>query len=586
MTRNDEPDYKRIFAAVFLAAIFWTGWQAFVEWPRRQALQHYQTEQKTKTAEAQAKAAKEMAKTSDTEENPALTRAQRLIATPRVGIRSDKLHGSISLKGARFDDVTLAEYRETLDPASPEVKLFSPNGDEKAYFAQIGWIAADGTRVPDAKSLWQADKNTLSPGETVTLRWDNGAGVAFLLNVSLDRDYMFSIEQRVENHSGHAVEVMPYAYINRVYVEPGTHIGLWHEGPMGALGEKLEEVKYSSLRDEGNKEYDTTTSWLGITDKYWMSALIPVTGQYKTTFSHYSKDGFERYQVDYLGAGQKVENNSSNESRLRLFAGAKVVSIIDRYAAGDATENQPPIPLFDRAIDFGMLYFLAKPMFLVLNFFFQFAGNFGVAILLLTVVVRGVLFPLASKSFKASAQMRRLQPEMVKIREKYFDDQITMNKEMLALYKREKVNPASGCLPVLLQMPVFFALYRLLSVTIEMRHAPFFGWLKDMSEPDPSNLFTAFGLVPWDAPGWLHLGLLPMLYTITMIIQMKQQPKPADPVQAQMMSWMPYIFLFIFAKMPAGLVLYWTWSNMLSILQQQFITRYHGALPPKAKAAA
>ncbi len=582
--QNDEPDYQRIFFAIFLAAIVWISWQAMVEWPRRQALQQYQATQQQKAVEAKAKAVQEITRTGEAEENPLLTREQRIALTPRLPVRSDKLHGSIALKGARFDDLTLAEYRETLDPASREVTLFSPNGGEQAYFAEVGWLSSDNTvRVPDSNSMWQADKPVLAPGDTVTLRWDNGSGVTFVLAISLDRYYMFSITQRVENHTGQSIDVLPYAYINRAHQEQPNHYGLWHEGPVGMIGEALEEVGYDELRDENKKTYLTRTSWLGITDKYWMSALIPPTGEYKTTFSHYTRGGLNRYQVDYLGNPQTVAAGGSDEYRMRLFAGAKVVSIIDSYAEGDS--QQPPIPLFDRAIDFGMLYFLAKPMFLLLDYFYQHIGNFGIAIMLLTIVVKLLLFPLANKSYKAAAQMRRLQPEMLKIRERHSSDPMAMNKEMMALYKREKVNPASGCLPILLQMPVFFALYRLLSVTIEMRHAPFFGWVHDLSEPDPSNLFTLFGLLPWEAPNWLHLGIWPILYTVTMIIQMRQQPKPTDPVQAMMLKWMPYLFLFIFAKMPAGLVVYWTWSNVLSILQQHWITRRQAQAEKKSKAS-
>jgi len=596
---QDDTDYKRIFLAVFLAAMLLTSWQAFVEWPRRQHLAHYAVEQEKAHAVEQAKQATALPGSEAGAGDASLTPEQRLAQSPRLSIVSDKLHGSIALKGARFDDLTLAKYKETLDPQSSDVLLFSPNGDENAYFAQIGWVSPDGaTKIPDQKTLWQSDKKTLGAGDTANLRWDNGEGMTFILSISLDKDYMFNIGQRVENHSGHAISVIPYAYINRAYDETAapndtkavinkkTGSSVVHTGPLGVMTGSLEEVTYKELHDKGNKTYDGATGWFGITDQYWLSALIPDDTNYKVTFSHYTAGNTERYQTDYLGHALSVAPGASGDARVRLFAGAKELRVLDRYAKGDAAHGEPPILLFDRAIDFGLFYFLSKPLLQALTFFYALLGNFGLAIMLLTVIVRAGLYPLANKSFKSMAQMKKLQPEMLKIRERYVDDQIALNKEMLALYKREKVNPASGCLPIIIQMPVFIALYKVLYVSIEMRHAPFFGWLKDLSVTDPSNIFTAFGLIPWDVPPFLHLGLLPLLYTLTMLIQMKQQPKPADPVQARMMTYMPWFLLFVFAKMPAGLVVYWTWSNILSILQQRLITLRHGDKGKAVKAAA
>ena len=490
-------------------------------------------------------------------------------------INSDTLHGSIALKGALFDDLSLAKYRETLDMDSPDVTLFSPNGDDQAYFTQVGWLSPDGkTKVPDQHTLWQADKATLKPGDTVTLRWNNGEGVTFIQTISLDDQYMFTINQRVENHSGHDVSLTPYAYINRAYELPKT-AAIIHEGPLGVMSGTLNEVAYKELHDKGNKVYEDASGWFGITDKYWLAALAP-EDHFKVNFSHYLKNSKHRYQVDYSDGALAIADGSSSDYNVHLFAGAKELKLLDRLCHGDPRSHMPPIPLFDRAIDFGVLYFLTKPMLTLLTLFHTWVGNFGVAILLLTIVVRLLLYPLANKAYHATAEMRVLQPEMMKIRERFADDQIAMHKATREFYKREKVNPASGCLPVLIQMPVFFALYKVLYVSIEMRHAPFIGWIKDLSAPDPLNIFTGFGLVPWDAPLWLRLGILPMLMCVTMVIQMKQQPKPADPVQAKMMNFMPYFFLFIFAKMPAGLVLYWTWSNTLSIIQQRVITSRHG----------
>lgn len=589
MMPQDDTDYKRLFAAVFLAAILLIGWQIKVEWPRRQQLaQHHSMQIKKRQDEQAMAAAQRGMKETAAEETAPRARAQRLSASKRIAVRSDRLHGSIALTGARIDDLTLAQYRETLDPESKEVLLLSPQGGDDAYFMQAGWLAADGkTKVPAADTVWRADRADLAPGKPVTLTWDNGEGQIYFTTIALDENYMFTLTQRMENKSAAGVSVAAYAFINRTYEESTQHYGILHEGPMGVLEGALEEIPYKTLREKSSKIFEQASGWLGITDKYWLTALVPA-GEFKATFSHYEKAGKHRYQTDYLAAPVAVAANAGAEQRLRFFAGAKELQILDRYADGDAQAGAPPIPLFDRAVDFGVLYFLTKPLFLLLTFFFEHTSNFGVAILLLTIVVKLLMFPLANKSYHAMAQMRQLQPEIVNLRERHAGDHIKINQEMMALYKREKVNPASGCLPILIQLPVFFALYKVLFVTIEMRHAPFFGWLKDLSAPDPSNLFTLFGLVPWAAPHWLHLGLLPMLFCASMVVQMRQQPKPPDPVQAKVMAWMPYLFLFICAGFPAGLVLYWAWSNVLSIAQQHVITRQHQkmkhARAPKAAA--
>lgn len=576
---HQDTDYTRLAIALFLAVMLLLTWQAYIDKPRREQLAAHVkartvAEEKKRIESTQAIASD---KAAVPEENPNLTHTERLALSPRIAIRSQTLHGSIALKGARFDDLTLAKYRAELDPKSPEVTLLSPLGDKDPYLVQVGWVSADGkTVVPDQNTLWQADKKTLAEGETLTLRWPNGNGVTFILSVALDADYMFTITQRVENAGSDPVSVMPYAYINRAFADITQHYGILHEGPLGTMEGSLSEVTYKDLREKG-KLFEQASGWLGITDKYWLTALIPGESGFKASFSHYTHHARDHYQVDYLGSAATIAAGSTADTNVRLFAGAKEITALDRYAAGDHAKNIAPIPLFDRAVDFGSLYFLTKPMFLMLTFFYAIIGNFGIAILLLTIVVKALMFPLANKSYHSMAQMRAIQPQMLKIRERYADDQIALNKEMMALYKREKVNPAAGCLPLLIQMPVFFALYKVLYVTIEMRHAPFFGWLKDLSAVDPSNLFTVFGLLPWDHPASLHVGILPILFCATMVIQMKQQPKPADPVQAKVMGFMPYFFLYLFASFPAGLVLYWTWSNVLSILQQQIIIRHHNA---------
>lgn len=589
MKNLNEPDYQRITTTLFMVAIILFVWQAFIEWPRRQQLAQFAAiQEQKKESQKSEKAAEITAKESDSEYNPNLTRQQRIASAARVRIKSDKLHGSISLKGARFDDLTLAKYLVSLDKDSSEVILLTPNGDNSAYFAQAGWVATDGkTKVPDSNSIWKADKESIGANDSTTLRWENGEGVTFILKISLDSNYMFSIEQKVENYSKNEISVAPYGYINRVIGESHQKNIIMHEGPLGVIGETINEISYSELKEDGNKVFDNSSGWVGITDKYWLTALIPNDSGFKASFSHYNKNGQDRYQADYIAQQQNISAGMAASSKLRMFAGAKEINILDAYTKGGGKDNAKPIALFDRAVDFGILYFLTKPLFLMLNIFYSFIGNFGIAILMATIVIKLLMFPLANKSYAAMAKMRILQPEMVKLREKYHDDHIALNKAMIELYKRHKVNPASGCLPLLIQMPVFFALYKVLYVTIEMRHAPFFGWLRDLSAPDNSNLFTLFGLIQWTPPNFLHLGILPILYCATMIIQQHQQPMPTDPVQAKVMKIMPFFLMIIFATFPAGLVLYWVWSNILTIIQQEIISLRHGThRSQKAKASS
>ncbi|MDE3060981.1 MAG: membrane protein insertase YidC, partial [Pseudomonadota bacterium] len=438
LPQQDEPDYIRLFIAVFLAALLFMGWQRFVEWPRRQQMAQQFIHKEKVEHEEQQKEAASLPYAATNESNPALTRKERLALSSRVTISSPTLHGSIDLTGARFDDLVLARYKEELAPESPDVTLLSPAGGNDAYLAQIGWVAADGsTKVPGQHTLWKADKTTLSPGQPVTLTWDNGQGVTFILTVSLDKEYMFSVAQRVENHSGHAIAVIPYGYINRAYSETDEAHRFAHEGPLGVMQGSLEEESYKDLRKAGNKVYDDASGWLGITDKYWLTSLIPAGGHYKAAFRYYPERGQDRYQVDYLDGTQHIENGKDAGYEVRFFAGVKELSLLDTYAKGSG--GNAPIPLFDRAIDFGWLYLIAEPMLKAMNFFYRYTGNFGAAILMLTFLVRLLLFPLANKSFHSMAAMRALAPEMKKIKERYADDQITLQKEMLALYKREKV---------------------------------------------------------------------------------------------------------------------------------------------------
>lgn len=572
---SSRPSNKNMVTALILSALLLVGWQYFIEIPKRQKLAQWQQLQiQNKQNEAKSLAQKQAKLDTPAAPDSASKAAS---PSPRIHFSNKKLLGSIALRGLRFDDLILAKYKETIDKDSKNVQLLFPSMAEAPYFIQIGWLADDARiRVPDEQSLWQARSKLLTPQTPLELDWDNGEGVTFHVTIKLDEHYMFTIEQSVTNQSGQEISIHPYALINRSYKEAGMHAAILHEGPLGVLNGTLKEIGYKELKDKK----DTTTDakgWLGFTDKYWLTALIPAQDEpFTANFIYYDSKGNDRYQADYVGPAQTLAEGDGARSTLHFFAGAKELDVLDRYTQGVNALNLAPVPLFDRAVDFGVLYFLTKPIFLMLNFFYKLIGNFGVAILLLTVLIKGLLFPLANKGYKSMSQMKKLQPEMQKVQERYHDDRLKMQQELLALYRREKVNPASGCLPMLIQIPVFFALYKVLFVTIEMRHAPFFGPWKDLSAMDPTNLFTLFGLIPWNPPAILMLGILPILMTVTMIIQMRQQPTPTDPVQAKVMKLMPWFLLFIVHRMPAGLVMYWVWSNILSIGQQALITGKYG----------
>jgi YidC/Oxa1 family membrane protein insertase len=496
-----------------------------------------------------------------------------LMAAPRVKIQNSQIAGSLALTGARLDDVSLLKYQETVDPSSPNITLLSPAAGLGAYYAEFGWVGAGDSKLalPTSETNWLADSDKLTPGHPVTLTWDNGQGLKFIRKIALDDNSMFTITERVENHGGTEVTLFPYGLLSRWGTPKIADIYLLHEGPQGVLDGTLKDVKYKKLReDEHMVSQASTGGWLGFTDKYWLTALVPdQSAQIEGRMSWRQTDNIDRYQADWLGAAQTVAAGGSAEVTSHLFAGAKVLTSLDAYAA------EYHIPLFDRAIDFGWFYFLTKPFFLLLRFIHSQIPNFGVAILVMTVIVRGAFFPIANRSYKSMNKMRALQPQMKQLQAKYADDKQKLQQEMMELYKREKVNPVSGCLPILVQIPVFFSLYKVLYVTIEMRHAPFWGWIKDLSAPDPLTVFNLFGLIPWNPPSFLHIGIYAIIMGAGMLIQQKLSPQPADPVQAKMMTYMPLIFIFTMAGFPSGLVIYWAWSNMLSIAQQYFMMKRH-----------
>ena len=505
-------------------------------------------------------------------------RATALAGSARVTIDSPRLAGSISLTGARVDDLVLTGYRETVDKGSPNIVLLSPSGTEHAYYANFGWLAGQGIAVPGPETVWQADGDTLAPDHPVTLSWDNGQGLVFSQAFAIDQDFLLTVDQKVENGGDQSVELFPFGAISRTGTPKTLGYYILHEGLIGVLGGK--ESKYSSVKDDGAESFQSTGGWLGITDKYWLVALVPDQGTaIDARFAHTLHEQTDIYQADYRAAAATLAPGASIQSENRLFAGAKEVRVLSRY--GDTLG----VPLFDRAVDFGWFWFLTKPIFYMLDYIFAVIGNFGVSILVLTVIIKGVLFPLANKSYRAMNRMKLLTPEMTKLRERFKDDKARLNQEMMALYKREKVNPAAGCLPILVQIPIFFALYKVLFVTIEMRHAPFFGWIHDLSAPDPTSILNLFGLLPYTVSGMLDslpqiahgplqilgIGVWPIVMGITMWLQQKLNPAPPDPVQARIMMMLPIVFTFMLGHFAAGLVIYWAWNNTLSITQQRLI---------------
>ena len=588
-------DQKNVWIAMAIILAMFFAYQFLYELPRLEReqaqLEAQQQEEATQTEQPDAVLPDVSTATTGGDSEAALpsvttpepdamvTRDEALAESARVEINTPSLHGSVSLTGARLDDLTLVKYRQTVDPTSPEVTLFSPVGGPDAYWAEFGWLAQDeNVKVPDNDTIWQAAGEELTPDTPLILTWDNGDGLVFQRTLSVDENYMFTITQSVANNSGSQVTLFPYGLVNR-YGTPET-LGFYilHEGLIGVFDETLTEVDYDDTVDAegGTINYMSTSGWIGITDKYWLAALVPdQTQSFNGRFVHDLRAGdIDTYQADFLRDGIAIANGGTVEVTDRLFAGAKVVTLLDSYSE---TLN---IPLFDRAVDFGWFYFLTKPIFFVLLFFKDLLGNFGLAILLLTVAIKLIFFPLANKSYKAMSKMRKLAPEMKKLRERYKDDKQKMQQELMAMYKKEKVNPASGCLPILIQIPVFFALYKVLFVTIEMRHAPFYGWISDLSARDPTSILNLFGLMPY-SPDFLRQPCYRSArgrcsWAAPCSCSMKLSPQPADPMQARIFMLMPIFFLFIFNTFPAGLVIYWTWNNLLSIAQQWFIMKRMG----------
>jgi YidC/Oxa1 family membrane protein insertase len=585
---------RNMILAIVLSVVVLFGWQFLVAGPQLEQAQ------RRAQIEAQERAAVDAALNAPSVDgqpasatavvNNGVTqafadRAAALAASPRVKIETaSALTGSINLTGGRLDDLQLKKYRETVSGTSPIITLLIPDGAPNGYFIEQGWTAAAGVtaKLPDAQSVWAIDggNQTLTETTPVTIRWDNGEGVTFRRTFTVDANYLFTVTQGIENTGTGTLTVFPYAKVVRQGTPHVANFFIQHEGPLGVLASNnYVAKKYHDLQNDKQVKFENTSGWLGFTDKYWAAAIIPEPEAAINATLHYSKPaGTDIYQTSFVettpvtvGPGASAQNKSF------VFAGAKEAHLIDAY------DRDYGFDRLELMIDWGWLHFITRPMFELLNFLYGIVGNFGVAILLVTVIIKALFFPLANRSYASMAAMRRVQPEMKSIQERFKEDRTAQQQAMMELYKKEKINPLSGCWPILIQIPVFFALYTVIFISLEMRHAPFFGWIQDLAAPDPTNIFTLFGLIPWTPTampvigGLLHLGIWPIIMGVTMWVQMKLNPPPPDPTQAAIFAWMPVVFTFMLGTFPAGLVIYWAWNNFLSVTQQYFIMKRHGA---------
>ncbi len=568
---NQSPDVKNIVLAVVLSTMVLLGWTVVAD-------RFFPTEAPTPVASsaapagAPAPAALQGAAPAIAGPGAILGRDVALAASPRVAIDTPRLKGSINLTGARFDDLVLPSYRQTNDKASPPVRLFSPSRTADAQFAQFGWV---GALAPPATAVWTADRPTLTSATPVTLSTTAPSGLVFRQKISVDKDFLFTVEQSVENPGAAPVVLQPFGLVSRRGEAAAAETNV-HVGPIGVLQDTLKDsdLEFEKLRDDGPQRFTSTGGWLGLTEKYWLAASVPdQKAKIAATFQYAAG----QYQADWLADAVTVPAGGRIASTAKLFAGAKDVDLIDRYA-------EAGIPRLDKSVSWGWFEVIAKPIFHLLDFLFKFTGNFGVAIIGLTLIVRAIMFPIANKQYESMAKMRLIGPRMKAIQEKYGDDKLRAQQEIMAIYKTEKVNPLAGCLPIVLQIPIFYALYKTLLISIEMRHQPFVLWLTDLSAPDPLTPLNLFGLIAWQPPAMIALGVLPILLGVTMWLQQKLSPAQMDPVQQQVFALMPWIFMFFMAPFAAGLQLYWTINNLVSIGQQLYMNRKYPApaTPPSA----
>ncbi|MBE6448607.1 MAG: membrane protein insertase YidC [Alphaproteobacteria bacterium] len=500
------------------------------------------------------------------EEEPILSTDDALKADKRIPLENLSLVGSLRLKGARFDDLNLRKYKQTLDPNSEDVQLLKPALSNNPYYAEFGLLSGDASiKLPDASTVWSQKGKKLSPDTPLLLEWNNGQGLKFIRKISIDDNYMFTIEQIVENNTVKDVTLYPYALVNRTLSASEGRTKVVHEGMVGVIDSTLKEIKLDDFKKKEKQEFSSEGGWLGFSDHYWLSALI-LNNNTKSKVK-FAKTAENSYQADFVGEPIKIDAGSVGTFNGKFFAGAKEIKLLDSYA------KNLDIDKFDLAVDFGWYYFLTKPFFYILDFLYHMIGNMGWAILLFAALLRLAMFPVANKSFESMSKMKKVQPKIQELQDKFKNDKNKLQQEMMNLYRKEKINPASGCLPMLIQIPVFFSLYKVLNIAIEIRQAPFVGWIKDLSAPDP---LTISAITHLPLPSFLDIGLWPILMGLTMYIQQKLNPKPANKDQARMFALMPIVFMFMLGHFASGLVIYWTLSNILSILQQRVIMKKLG----------
>ncbi len=552
-------DNKNVFIAIALSMSVLLFWGAFFETPKPTNTNIPQQQEKKTDDNVIAPSINESLKTSS------ISREDSLSDASRIKIENDNIVGSMSLQGAIIDDISFKKYRKNLEN-NLNVEFLNPAQTENGFYVEAGWTSlGNKIKVPSKKSLWVVNgNNVLTNNKPVTLQWNNGNGIIFKRKIQLDNKYLFKITQQVQNNTNQTIDLYPYAQITRNKIpEDIQNFYISHEGFIGVFDEELKEDDYDDV-EEKKIIREANEGWMGITDKYWMTAIVPKKGEnFKSTFLY--KNAFK---VNYILNNPTSISPSTNKSNdVKLFVAAKEVETIDAYAANEKINK------LDLVIDWGWFYFFTKPLFFIIDYLFKYSGNFGIAIVLITIGIRLLFFPLANYSFRSMAKMKAVQPEMTRLKELHKEDKVKLQQEMMALYKKEKINPASGCLPVLIQIPFFFAIYKMLFISLEMRHQPFFGWIKDLSAQDPTSLFNLFGIIPWDPPSFLVIGVWPILMGASMWVQQKLNPAPADPIQAKIFAFFPIFLTIILASFPSGLVVYWTVNNILTITQQWVIMK-------------
>ena len=558
-------DNKNVFVAIALSMSVLLFWGAFFETPKNKIEQKTNNQIQEKTENSITPSNNQAPSINQLTVEKKVSRDESINNSDRIKIENENIIGSISLEGGLIDDISFKNHKQKVE-GSKNIEFLNPAQTENGFYAESGWASiGNKIKVPTKNSKWKVEGNkVLTDKSPVILKWNNNEGVIFKKKIELDEKYLFKISQEIQNNSSQSVELYPYAQITRNKVPDDIqNFYISHEGFIGVFDDELKEDDYDDIED--NKIVrETNEGWLGITDKYWMTVLVPEAGKnFKSTYQY--NDSFKANYI--INDPVKINTNSSGVNSLRLFVAAKEVETIDAYA-----ENQN-IKKLDLVIDWGWFYFFTKPLFFVIDYLFKFSGNFGFAIVLITLAIRALFFPLANFSFRSMAKMKAVTPEMQRLKELHKDDKVKLQQEMMALYRKEKINPASGCLPVLIQIPFFFAIYKMLFISLEMRHQPFFGWIKDLSAADPTSIFNLFGLIPWDPPSFMIIGIWPILMGASMWVQQKLNPAPADPIQAKIFAFFPLFLTIILASFPSGLVVYWTVNNILTIAQQWVINK-------------